>query len=216
MRIAVPDFVSSTHIALIAAKELGLFRDEGQEIEIVHIPLLQALGYLRDGAIDVCSGAAHAALMIFPEWHGVKLVAAVMQGTHWMLVMRSGLGKRGDIDSVKGCRIAADRGPDLVFKYLLDQSGIDVERDRVEIGPLPANDPNISFGIAAARALADGKVDGLWANALGCALATQLGAGAVVIDRDVAMVRSVQEITRLPHWPLRILPLKVNRSVLKP
>ena len=182
MRIAVPDFVSSTHIALIAARELGIFRDEGQEVDTVHIPLLQALGSLRDGAIDFCSGAAHAALMIFPDWRGVKLVAAVMQGTHWMLVMRSGLAKRGDIDSVKGCRIAADRGPDLVFKYLLHQSGIDVERDRVEIGPLPVDDPNLSFGVAAARALADGKVDGLWANALGCALATQLGAGSVVID----------------------------------
>jgi hypothetical protein len=32
MRIAVPDFVSSTHIALIAAKELGFFTDEGQEV----------------------------------------------------------------------------------------------------------------------------------------------------------------------------------------
>jgi len=34
MRIAVPDFVSSTFIPLIAAKELGLFKEEGQEVEI--------------------------------------------------------------------------------------------------------------------------------------------------------------------------------------
>jgi ABC-type nitrate/sulfonate/bicarbonate transport system substrate-binding protein len=99
-----------------------------------------------------------------------------------MLVMRSGLAKRGEIDAVKGCRIAADRGPDLILKYLLRQSGLDIQRDQVEIGPLATDDPNISFGVAAARALADGRVDGLWANALGCELATQLGAGSVIID----------------------------------
>lgn len=182
MRIAIPDFVSSTHIALIAAQELGFFRDEGQEVDIVHIPLKQALESLRDKAVDFCSGAAHAPLMVFPDWRGVKLVAAVTQGTHWILVMRSGLAKRGEIDVVKGRRIAADRGPDLILKYLLRQSGVDIQRDRVEIGPLPADDPNMSFGVGAARALADGKVDGLWANALGCELAIQLGAGSVVID----------------------------------
>jgi len=182
MRIAIPDFVSSTHIALIAAQELGFFRDEGQEVDIVHIPLKQALESLRDKAGDFCSGAAHAPLMVFPDWRGVKLVAAVTQGTHWILVMRSGLAKRGEIDVVKGRRIAADRGPDLILKYLLRQSGVDIQRDRVEIGPLPADDPNMSFVVGAARALADGKVDGLWANALGCELAIQLGVGSVVID----------------------------------
>jgi ABC-type nitrate/sulfonate/bicarbonate transport system substrate-binding protein len=182
MRIAIPDFVSSTHIALIAAQKLGFFRDEGQEVDIVHIPLKQALESLRDKAVDFCSGAAHAPLMVFPDWRGVKLVTAVTQGTHWILVMRSGLAKRGEIDVVKGRRIAADRGPDLILKYLLRQSGVDIQRDRVEIGPLPADDPNMSFGVGAARALADGKVDGLWANALGCELAIQLGAGSVVID----------------------------------
>jgi NitT/TauT family transport system substrate-binding protein len=182
MRIAVPDFVSSTHIALIAAKELGLFADEGQEVDIVHIPLMQGLESLRDGAVDFCSGAAHAPVMIFPDWRGVKLVAALMQGTHWMLVMRSGLAKRGEIDAVKGRRIAADRGPDLILKYLLRQSGLDIQRDRVEVGPLPADDPNMSFGVGAARALGDEKVDGLWANALGCELAIQLGAESVIVD----------------------------------
>jgi ABC-type nitrate/sulfonate/bicarbonate transport system substrate-binding protein len=40
----------------------------------------------------------------------------------------------------------------------------------------------MSFGVGAARALGDEKVDGLWANALGCELAIQLGAGCVIID----------------------------------
>ena len=40
MHIAVPDFVSSTFIPLIAADELGFFKVEGLDIEIVHIPAL--------------------------------------------------------------------------------------------------------------------------------------------------------------------------------
>jgi ABC-type nitrate/sulfonate/bicarbonate transport system substrate-binding protein len=52
----------------------------------------------------------------------------------------------------------------------------------VEIGPLPEEYANMSFGVGAARALGDKKVDGLWASALGCELAIQLGAGSVVID----------------------------------
>lgn len=142
MRIAVPDFVSSTHIALITAKELGMFREEGQEVEIVQFPLMQALKFLRDGDVDFCSGTAHAPVMIFPDWRGAKLVVALMRGTHWKLVMRSGLAKHSEIDAVKGPRIAADRGPDLILKYLLRQSGVDVQRDRVKIAALPADGPN--------------------------------------------------------------------------
>ncbi len=89
MRIAVPDFVSSTFIPLIAAKELGLFKEEGQEVEIVHIPALGDVEALRDGAVDFSAGPAHSPLMIFPDWRGVKLVATIAQGTPWMLVMRA-------------------------------------------------------------------------------------------------------------------------------
>lgn len=182
MLIAIPDFVSSTSIPLIVAKELGMFKEEGQDIDIVTV----RTGYvesLRDGAVDFSAGTAHHPLTVFPDWHGVKLVATMSQGTPWMLVMRAGLAKRGEVEAVKGHRIAADRGPDLVFKYLLREAGIDIERDRVEIGPLPeTTGPVTSFGVAAGRALADGKVDGFWANVLGCELAIHLGGGSVVID----------------------------------
>ena len=43
--IAVPDFVSSTFIPLIAARELGMFKAEGQESgEIVPIRALKRCG----------------------------------------------------------------------------------------------------------------------------------------------------------------------------
>jgi ABC-type nitrate/sulfonate/bicarbonate transport system substrate-binding protein len=183
MRIAVPDFVSSTFILLIAAKELGIFAEEGQDVELVTSRALGDVEALRDGAVDFASGTAHAPLMVFPAWRGVKLVATVAQGTPWMLVMQAGLAQRGELAAVKGRRIAADQGPDLVFKYLLREAGIDIERDRVEISPLPeTSQSGVSFGVAAGRALADGKVDGLWANVLGCELAMHLGGGSVVVD----------------------------------
>jgi ABC-type nitrate/sulfonate/bicarbonate transport system substrate-binding protein len=182
MRIAVPDFVSSTFIPLIAAKELGLFKEEGQEVEIVHIPALGDVEALRDGAVDFSAGPAHSPLMIFPDWRGVKLVATIAQGTPWMLVMRAGLAKRGEIAAVKGRRIAVDRGPERVFRYLLREAGIDIERDRVEMVPPPTHNTGISFGVSAGRALAEGKVDGIWANVLGCELAIHLAGASVVID----------------------------------
>ena len=182
MRIAVPDFVSSTFIPLIAAKELGLFKEEGQEVEIVHIPALGDVEALRDGAVDFSAGPAHSPLMIFPDWRGVKLVATIAQGTPWMLVMRAGLAKRGEIAAVKGRRIAVDRGPERVFRYLLREAGIDIDRDRVEMVPPPTHNTGISFSVSAGRALAEGKVDGIWANVLGCELAIHLAGASVVID----------------------------------
>jgi ABC-type nitrate/sulfonate/bicarbonate transport system substrate-binding protein len=98
-----------------------------------------------------------------------------------MLVMKAGLAMRGEVAAVKGRRIAVDRGPDRVVKYLLREAGIDIERDRVEMVP-PTNNSGSSFGVAAARALAEGKVDGLWSNVLGCELAIHLGGGSVVVD----------------------------------
>jgi len=182
MRIAVPDFVSSTRFPLIAAKELGIFKEEGQDVEIVLNRSLKAEEFLCNGTVDFSAGPAHAPLMIFPEWRGVKLVATISRGTPWMLVMKAGLAKRGEIEAVKGRRIAVDHGPELVFKHLLREAGIDIERERVDIVPPPTADPGISFGVAAGRALAEGKVDGIWCNVLGCELAVHLGCGFVVVD----------------------------------
>jgi ABC-type nitrate/sulfonate/bicarbonate transport system substrate-binding protein len=183
MRIAVPDFVSSSFFPLIVAKELEIFKEEeGQDVEIVHIAALGDVEALRDGAVDFSAGPAHSPLAIFPDWRGVKLVATISQGTPWMLVMKAGLAKRGEIAAFKGRCIAVDRGPDRVFKHLLREAGIDIERDRVKMVPPPSNNSGISFGVAAAKALAEGKVDGLWSNVLGCELAIHQGGGSVVLD----------------------------------
>ena len=51
------------------------------------------------------------------------------------------------------------------------------------IGPVPgATGSGVSFGVQAARALADGVIDGFWANGMGTEVAVRSGAGSVVLD----------------------------------
>ncbi len=40
----------------------------------------------------------------------------------------------------------------------------------------------INFGVTAAKALEDGKVDGFWANGMGAEIAVRRGVGTVVLD----------------------------------
>jgi ABC-type nitrate/sulfonate/bicarbonate transport system substrate-binding protein len=40
----------------------------------------------------------------------------------------------------------------------------------------------VSFGLAAAKALEEGKLDGFWANGMGCEVAVRSGAGTMVLD----------------------------------
>jgi ABC-type nitrate/sulfonate/bicarbonate transport system substrate-binding protein len=53
----------------------------------------------------------------------------------------------------------------------------------VQIMPIPgAAGPNVSFGLSAARALEEGKLDGFWANGMGCEVALRRGVGTMVLD----------------------------------
>jgi NitT/TauT family transport system substrate-binding protein len=45
-----------------------------------------------------------------------------------------------------------------------------------------ASEAGISFGVTAARALEEGKLDGFWANAMGAEVAVRRGVGTVVLD----------------------------------
>lgn len=185
MRIAVPDLVSNSYFPALAATELGFFAAEGLDAELQLIsPVPKAMEALRDDALDFVAGPAHAALSAFPEWKGVKLVAALAQKTFWMLILRSDLGAVvGDVQAVKGLRIGAAPGPDLALRQLLLEAGIDLEKDGVVIAPVPgASDPGVSFGVHAAQSLKEGTIDGFWANSMGCELAVRSGIGSVVLD----------------------------------
>ena len=185
MRIAVPDLISNSYFPAVAAVELGFFEAEGLEMSLeTAFPIPRAMASLREGEFDFVAGPAHATLSAFPDWQGAKLLAALAQHTFWVLVMRTDLGiERGDVASVKGRRIGAAPGPEAAFRRLLVDAGIEPDRDRVEIGPVPGADgPGVSFGLHAAQALESGAVDGFWANSMGAEVALRSGAGSMVLD----------------------------------
>lgn len=186
MKIAVPDLISNSYFPAAAAVELGMFREEGLDMSLELIfPIDRTLEMLRDGAIDFVGGSAHSTPHAFPEWKGGKLLASLAQGMYWFLILRSDLGaKRGDVDAVKGLRIGAAPLVDLGLKQLLKESGIDEERDGVEIAPVPGAVPGklVNFGVTAAKALEDGAIDGFWANGMGAEVALRRGVGTLVLD----------------------------------
>ncbi len=186
MRIAVPDLISNSYFPAIAAVELGFFASEGLDAQKVELffPVPKLMEALRDGTFDFVAGSAHATLMAFPDWKGARLLVALAQRMYWLLVLRSDLkAKRGDVSAAKGLRIGAAPGVDFGLKRLLVEAGIDIERDRVQIGPIPgATGSTVSFGLTAAKALEEGKIDGFWANAMGAEIAVRKGIGTVVLD----------------------------------
>ncbi|MPZ76331.1 MAG: ABC transporter substrate-binding protein [Deltaproteobacteria bacterium] len=185
IRIAVPDLVSNSYFPAIAAVELGFFKSEGLDASIdLLFPVPKTFEALRDGQLDFVVGSAHATLLAFPDWKGAKLLAAVAQHTYWFLVIRSDLSpQRGDLNIVKGLRIGAAPGVNLSLQRLLQEAGIDPEKNNVRIMPIPgAAGPNVSFGLSAAKALEEGKLDGFWANGVGCEVALRRGIGTMILD----------------------------------
>ncbi|MGA7262751.1 MAG: hypothetical protein WBX30_17905, partial [Stellaceae bacterium] len=119
-----------------------------------------------------------------PEWQGAKLLCAQAQGMYWFLVMRADLGAaRGDIGAVRGRRIGAAPWVEMGLRRLLIEAGIDLERDGVTIAPVPgATGATVNFGLTAAKALEEGKIDGFWANGMGTEIAVRRGVGTIILD----------------------------------
>ena len=185
MKIAVPDLISNSYFPAAAAVELGHFKEEGLDVSLELIfPVDKCYAALRDGTIDFVGGSAHSALAAFPEWKGVKLLCAQAQGMYWFLVMRSDLRPaRNDLSIVKGKRIGAAPWVEMGLRQLLKAGGIDLERDQVSIAPVPgAVGATVNFGLTAAKALEEGKIDGFWANGMGTEVAVMRGVGTIVLD----------------------------------
>ncbi len=187
MKLAVPDLVSNSYFPAAAAVELGFFAAEGLDMSLELVfPVDRAYRELRDGNIDFVGGSAHSVLAAFPEWEGAKLLCAQAQGMYWFLVMRADLGaRRGDVGIVKGKTIGAAPWVDMGLRRLLIEAGIDPQRDRVTIAPVPgaaADGGVVNFGLTAAKALEDGLIDGFWANGMGAEIAVRRGVGTVVLD----------------------------------
>src|SRR5499425_2401575 len=185
MKLPVPDMISNSYYPAIAAAELGLFRQEGLDVQVELVfPVDKAYAALRDGIVDFVGGSAHSALAACPEWRGVKLICAQAQGMYWFLVMHRDLGvKRGDIAGVKGRSIGAAPWVEMGLRALLVGAGIDLKLDAVNIAPVPgALAAGVNFGVTAARALEERKIDGFWANGMGAEVAVRRGIGTVVLD----------------------------------
>src|SRR5258708_4488977 len=185
MKVALPDLISNSYFPAAAAVELGFFKQEGIDAELELIfPVDKCYAALRDGAVDFVAGGAHAALAAFPEWKGVKLLCAQGQGMYWFLVMHKKFGaKRGELDVVKGKNIGAAPWVEMGLRRLLAEAGYDLQRDKINIAPVPgAVGAGVNFGVTAAKALEDGKLDGFWANGMGTEVAVRRGVGTVVLD----------------------------------
>ena len=185
MRLAVPDLISNSYFPSISAVELGDFAEQGLDVshELI-FPVDKCYGALRDGEVDFIGGSAHAVLSAFPRWEGAKLLCSLSQGMYWFLVMRADEGlERGDLGAVRGKKIGAAPWVDIGLKRMLREGGIDLERDGVEIAPVPGTSgPRVSFGVTAARALEEGLLDGFWANGMGAEIAVTRGVGTIVAD----------------------------------
>ena len=185
MRLAVPDLISNSYFPSISAVELGDFAEQGLDVshELI-FPVDKCYGALRDGEVDFIGGSAHAVLSAFPRWDGAKLLCSLSQGMYWFLVMRADEGhERGDLGAVRGKKIGAAPWVDIGLKRMLREGGIDLERDGVEIAPVPGTSgPRVSFGVTAARALEEGLLDGFWANGMGAEIAVTRGVGTIVAD----------------------------------
>jgi NitT/TauT family transport system substrate-binding protein len=185
MKLAVPDMISNSYFPAEAAVELGFFKAEGLDVELELIfPVDKAYAALRDGAVDFVGGSAHSALAAFPRFAGAKLICAQAQGMYWFLIMHADLhAKRGDISAVKGRRIGAAPWVDMGLRGLLVEAGIDLARDNVTIAPVPgAVGAGVNFGLTAAKALEERKIDGFWANGMGAEVALRRGVGTMVLD----------------------------------
>jgi NitT/TauT family transport system substrate-binding protein len=183
MKLAIPDMISNSYFPAIAAIELGCFKQEGLDVvlELIY-PVDKCYAALREGTVDLVGGSAHSTLSAFPQWRGAKLLCAQGQGMYWFLVMHRDLGgKRGDISVVKGRSIGAAPWVDMGLRGLLLEAGIGA--DEVKISPVPgAQGAGVNFGVTAAKALEERKIDGFWANGMGTEVAVRRGVGTVVLD----------------------------------
>ena len=184
MKIAVPDLISNSYLPAPAAVELGFFEKEGLDMSYELIfPIDDANKALRDGKVDFVGGSAHSTLAGFPEWEGAKLICALSQGMYWFLVARKDLEiALGDTHALKGLNIGAAPWVDLGLRALLKEEGIDPDTE-VNIAPIPGTVvPGVSFGVTAAAALEEGKIDAFWANGMGAEVAVTKGVGTIVLD----------------------------------
>ena len=184
-RLVVADLDSPSYFVATAAVELGYFREEGIDAELERAyGALNGPERLRNGELHFLGGPAYMATRAFPGWKGVKLLCALAQYSYWFLAVRAGLDvRRGDLNALKGLRISSSTAfPEVGLRHLLGQAGIDLERDRVSIVPLPSTrDEHLKYRVGV-DALARNIADAYWGNGMRLAIGEKLGVAKVHLD----------------------------------
>jgi len=181
MRLTVADAISPSYFVAIAAIELGFFRQEGIDMEFVFSPPNPSQA-LKDGTVDFFGGSPFTGLRAFPGWRGGTLLCALAQYNYWFLAVRADIKcERGDVSAVKGLRLSASADPGLTMKRLLEEAGIDLQRDNVRIVPSPRRtSPNWAWD--GVDAIEQGVSDGYWGNGLRADLGVKRGIAKILLD----------------------------------
>jgi ABC-type nitrate/sulfonate/bicarbonate transport system substrate-binding protein len=181
MRLTVADAISPSYFVAIAAVQLGFFEQEGIQMEFVFSPPNPSQA-LRDGVIDFFGGSPYTGLRAFPGWRGGILLCALSHYTYWFLAVRSSIKcEPGDVRAVKGLRLSASADPGLTMKRLLEEAGIDLQRDNVQIVRAPwRTSPNWAWD--GVDALERGIADGYWGNGLRADLGVKRGIAKILLD----------------------------------
>jgi NitT/TauT family transport system substrate-binding protein len=184
-RLLVADLDSPSYFVATAAAELGYFEAEG-----IDVALERAFGAelgpkrLRDGTLHFFGGPAYAAALAFPDYNGAKILCALSQYSYWFMAVRADLDvKRGDLEAIKGLRISCSPSlPTLGLRYLLAQSGVDLERDNVRIVHTPSTNSSQWKGREGANAIEQGIADAYWGNGMRLAIGEKLGVAKLHLD----------------------------------
>lgn len=183
-RIWVPDLDSPSYFVAVAAVELGLFKQEGIDIEFVY-NTLEGPELMRDGKLDFIAGPAYVATRTFPAWRGVKLLCALSQYSYWFMAVRATLDvKRGDLQAIKGLRIsAAPPWPEMSLRHMLADAGIDLERDNVRVvAPPPPYGDKGFMARNGVDSIIQNTADAYWGNGMRVALGESLGIAKLHLD----------------------------------
>ena len=186
MKLAVPDMISTSYFPAIAAIELGMFKREGLDVtlELIYpgrqmlcgaarrrrrfrrrLVAFRACRHSRNGMAPSSCARRGKACTGFWSCTGISAASAATSSV------------------VKGRSIGAAPWVEMGLRRLLIEAGIDLARDKVTIAPVPgAQGAGVNFGVAAAKALEDRKIDGFWANGMGAEVAVRRGVGTVILD----------------------------------
>ena len=185
LRLMVADVDSPSYFVATAAVELGFFKEEGIDIQFEAVyGANSGPERLREGTLHFFGGPAYAATA--PSQHGkAPNLCALAQYSYWFMAVRADLDvKRGDVSALKGLRISSSTAfPNMALRHMLAELGIDLERDNVQIVPLPSTNESKHWrGRDGADAIEQGLADAYWGNGMRVAIGEKLGVAKLHLD----------------------------------